>query len=355
MTGNESFLPPGTVFNLPEVITRLPEACHGDCAQLDHTSDALARQYLVDYFGDEERADRYLRQRISHFACICYPYSSSERAQSLTNLMIPVTIFDDTFSRPDTQEDLAAATALHDDWCAVFKGHRPPPHGNSAFLLVYNAIEAAAARMSEHLAARVRQAWSDMAASHLDEAVLRNNNIALSYEQYMEKRLTNVYGWWLTTHVEYAKGIDLGELSNHPEIMAVRRAAINHVTLVNDLYSFPKELDAKEAMMNAILVLMRRENLNLQQSIDKVVDNIHQAELDFISARDNILQGQQGQLSDIGAYLDGVGYVMTGNLRWSQMSTRYFGDDHDGARITSGPITITPKPTVHAPAPRAEV
>ncbi|KAL0932348.1 terpene synthase metal binding domain protein [Colletotrichum truncatum] len=262
--------------------------------------------------------------------------------------MIPVTLYDDTFSKPDIQESVTEATALHDRWVRVFNGECPPLEGNAAFVLVFRSTEAATAQMTEHLASRVRKAWRDMAASHLDEAVLRHNDITPDYQSYMDKRLTNVYGWWLTIHVEYAKGIDIGDLSEHPEILTARRAAINHITLVNDLYSFPKELDAKEAM-NAILVLMRREEYDLQGAVDKVVELIHHAEKEFESTRSDILQGHLGQKPDIKSYLDGIAHVMTGNLRWSQMSTRYFGDQHDGSFVASGQITITPKPTVHAP------
>jgi hypothetical protein len=141
-------------------------------------------------------------------------------------------------------------------------------------------------------------------------------------------------------------------MSKHPDILRARRASINHTTLVNDLYSFPKELDAKEAM-NAIPVLIRREDLDLQNAVNKVVQLIHQAENDFVSVREDILRGPLGQRLDIKSYLNGIEYIMTGNLRWSQMSTRYFGDQHDGSFITSGPITITPKLTVHTPASKA--
>ncbi|GAB1320619.1 Terpene synthase [Madurella fahalii] len=332
MAPNAFSIPTGTVFHLPPAITQLAEGCHENCLELDRLSDSIARPYLIEYFGDEERADRYLRQRISHFGCAGYPYAPRERAQNINNLMIPVTLFDDTFSKPGVQESIAAGKALHARWCDVFNGKRPDRPGNAAFFYVFETVEAAAAQMTPGLDRR---------------AVLRNNDITPALDQYMEKRLTNIYGWWLTTHVEYAKDIDIGELSSDPDILLARVAAINHITLVNDLYSFPKELDAKEAM-NAILVLMRRGGMGLQQAINKIVDLIHEAERNFIAQRDMILSGPLGKRPDIREYLDGVEYLMTGNLRWSQMSPRYFGDQHDGSFVLSGDITITPRLTLVA-------
>jgi hypothetical protein len=64
------------------------------------------------------------------------------------------------------------------------------------------------------------------------------------------------------------------DMSKHPNILRARWASINHTTLVNDLYSFPKELDAKEAV-NAIPVLIRREDLDLQNAVNKVVQLIY--------------------------------------------------------------------------------
>jgi len=351
MAPNAFSVPTGTVFYLPPVKTQLPEACNANCKHPDEVSDGIARPYLIEYFGDEERADRYLRQRIAHFGCICYPYAGPDRAQNVNNLMIPVTLYDDTFSKPGIQESITAGKALHDRWCDVFRGQRPPSgKDNAAFTFVYEAVEAAAAQMTPDLDRRVRQSWLDMADSHLDEAVLRNSGITPNMAEYLEKRLTNVYGWWLTIHVEYAKAIDLGSLAaTDPDILQARIASINHITLVNDLYSFPKELDAKEAM-NAILVLMRLEGYDLQSAVNKVVDLIQDAEKRFIDACARIRAGPLGEHADVREYLDGIAYLMTGNLRWSQLSPRYFGDQHDGSIVYEGSVTITPKPTCHTPA-----
>ncbi|WP_306358466.1 MULTISPECIES: terpene synthase family protein [unclassified Nocardia] len=336
-------------FHLPEIVTRLPHACHRDCAELDARSAAFARPYLRSYFGDVDRTERYLRQRIPHYGCLAYPDTLGDRTVDLVNLMMGVTIYDDTFSRPGIQFDSAATTRLHERWCQVFDGDRPPDEPAHRF--VHDVITAAEARMTPHLARRSRQAWREMADSHLAEAVRRQNGITLDPDRYMSERLTNVYGWWITTHVEYALGIDLGELAAAPEIRAVRARAIAHIALVNDLYSFAKELDLEEAM-NLILVLLHRDNLDLQDAVDTVVALIHQAEADFVADCDVVRAGPLGSRSEIRAYLDGIAYTMTGNLRWSQLSTRYHGDQHDGGLVTRGTISLTPRPTIYSPSRR---
>ncbi|WP_275106950.1 terpene synthase family protein [Nocardia terpenica] len=159
-----------------------------------------------------------------------------------------------------------------------------------------------------------------------------------------------VYGWWITTHIEYALGIDLGELSTAPQIITARTQAIEHIALVNDLYSFAKELDHNEAM-NLILVFLRRDHLTLQDAVDKLVHLTHEAETSFAQARDAILDGPLGTRADVRAYLYGAAHTMTGNLRWSQLSTRYHGDQHDGSRVASGTVLLTPRPTIYTALP----
>ncbi|SUD48398.1 Terpene synthase family, metal binding domain [Nocardia otitidiscaviarum] len=336
-----------TSFHLPEVVTRLPHGCHRDCADLDARSAEFARPYLRAYFGDADRTERYLQQRIPHYGCLAYPDTVGDRTFDLVNLMMGVTIYDDTFSKPGIRADRAATARLHERWCQVFDDDRPPE--GPAHRFVHDVMAAAAARMTPHLARRSRQAWRDMADSHLAEAVRRQDGVTLDPDRYMSERLTNVYGWWITTHVEYALGIDLGELADAPEIRTVRARAIAHIALVNDLYSFAKELDLEEAM-NLILVLLHRDGLTLQHAVDTLVELIHRAEADFVAARDAVRAGPLGSRADIRAYLDGIAYTMTGNLRWSQLSTRYHGDQHDGSLVTGGTISLTPRPTIYSPS-----
>ncbi|MGA4844326.1 terpene synthase family protein [Streptomyces sp. G45] len=336
---------PGRSFVLPEIVTRLPEDRHRDCRRLDARTASRARPLLRAYFGDERRAERYLRQRISHYGCLAFPQADAERGRVLGDLCLAVTLYDDTFSRPGIQERTAAAGQLCARWLEVFDGKAPSPE-HPAFTLVHRAVEAADALMPPHLAARARQAWRDMAHSHHAEAVDRNNRVTLDLDHYVERRLTNIYGWWLTTHVEFATGIDLGDLPATAQVMAARRAAIRHITLVNDLYSFPKELDAHEAM-NVLLTFMRHDRLPLQRAVDRTAELIHRQEAEFHRLRDGLLRGPLGRRADVRAYLHGIGYLMTGNLRWSQISTRYFGDEHDGRPVTSGTVVLPRRPTVH--------
>jgi hypothetical protein len=343
MTDYRPVLPVGTTYYLPEVVTHLPAACHPDCASLDRQCEDWARPYVLGYFGDEARADRYRRQGLSHYACGSYPKARADRIYNVGNLMISSTLFDDTFSKPEIQNSLDASKQLHAQWCNVFDGHRPDDD-SPAFLMVYDSIEAVAAQVSERLAGRALQAWRDITDTHLDVAIYQDTDEPLTFDFYLHKRRINFYGWWLFVYAEYAMGIDLSDLSSM-ELMAAQTYANNHMTLVNDLYSFPKELFADPGM-NAILVFLR-QGLGLQQAVDRVVQLIHQAEAEFINVRDEILLGSLGARSDVRAYLDALGYLINGNLRWSQITPRYHGDDHHGGSITSGTITLRPRPTAH--------
>ncbi|WP_171162114.1 terpene synthase family protein [Streptomyces sp. I05A-00742] len=340
-------IPAGTVFRIPEIRTSLPEACHPRCAELDERAHTFSRPYLVDYFGDEDRADRFLAQGHAHYACLGYPHVLEDRAQAVANSILPATLLDDTFSKPGLQGNLTALKEHHAQWSAVFAGERPPPEADAAYHFVYDSIEACAPYASTAVARRLRDGWQDAADAFLDEAVHRHHNHTTDLAAYAERRVRVHFRTWACALLEFSLGIDLGPLADHPLVRSAQHYAIWHLALANDCYSLVKELSAHEAT-NTIIELMRHDRLDLQTAVDKVAGLVHRTERDYVRVRDEI-RSTFGDRSDVAAYADGLGFFITGNLRIMQSSSRYHGLDHDGSRVLPGPVTITYMPTVHTP------
>ncbi|MFF0488393.1 terpene synthase family protein [Nocardia sp. NPDC004068] len=314
-------LPPGTSHRLPPIGTRLPDRCHRSCAELDRQSERWARPYLEKHFGDADIARRYLRRRPNHFACSAFPTMRGDRALDLTNLMIPVALCDETFRDPGVTENYGATKALHTRWSSVFAGREPPPSADPVFRMVFTAIEAAERQMTPHLARRARRAWREIADSHLDEAKRWPSATTVDLDRYLKARRTTALGWWLTTHLEYALGIDLCDLAVAPRLTALRRAVVHHLVLVRDLYFFaPEPADPHPA--NAVGALVRRGRMSVQAAVDRLAQVLDETEIGFLERRTDILAGDLGPRSDVRAYVDGLGHLMSGNLRWAQEVSR---------------------------------
>lgn len=330
----------GQSFLMPDVITDLREEVRSDCAELDADTNAWAWGRLLEYFGSEELAKRYERQRICHFACMVYPRSLPDRKANTHRSMMSIVVLDDTFSRPQIQASAEAAKGLHDRWWRLFDLKAPGP-GNPVFSIAWETIELTE-RQDPLLSAQLRLRWRELADSHYFEAIDRAKKHVRIYEDYIKERLTNIYGWWLTDTIEYQAGICLGDLTSSMPILEARLPAMRHVALVNDLYSFPKEIDHTEEK-NAILVWMTHDGYTLQGAVDRLVEEIHLAEAEYVQAREKILFSPLGKRQDVQTYLEGLEFLMTGNLRWSQLTTRYFGDNHDGSSVKAAQIWIEPK------------
>nr|BEK69099.1 hypothetical protein KPHV_63260 [Kitasatospora purpeofusca] len=338
-------IPAGTVFRIPEIRTSLPVVRHPRCAELDERAHAFSRPYLVGYFGDEDRADRFLDQGHAHYACLGYPRTLDDRAQALTDSILPATLLDDTFSKPGLQGDLAALEEHHARWSALFAGEPLPPGADPAYHFVHDSIEACAPYATPGVARRLREGWQDAADAFLDEAVHRHHNRTTDLDTYAERRVRVHFRKWACALLEFSLGIDLGPLADHPLVRVAEHHVIWHLALANDCYSLVKELSAHEAT-NTIIELMRHEGLNLQTAVDKVAGLVHQAEREYLRVREEI-RSTFGDDADITRYADALGFFITGNLHIMQTSSRYHGLDHDGSQVLPGPVAITHIPTVH--------
>ncbi|MFI5783373.1 terpene synthase family protein [Nocardia sp. NPDC051570] len=341
-------IPAGTVYHLPEIRTDLPEDCHPRCGELEEHANAFARPYLIAYFGDEDRADRYLGQGHPHYACTGFPRTLEDRVQALCDSILPATLLDDSFSKPGLQDNLSAAREHHARWSAIFAGEPPLPEADPEFFFVHEALQACTAHASPGLAVRLRAGWQDVADAFLEEAIRRHRNETLDLESYAERRVKVHFRQWMVAHLEFSLGIDLGALADHPLIRSAQNHTVWHVALTNDCHSLVKELSANEST-NAIIELIRHDRMDLQAAVDKVVALIHQAEQDYLQVRDDIRRNAIGDNADVIAFVDGLAFLASANLRWCQRTTRYHGLDHDGSQVLPGPVTIKYLPTVHTP------
>jgi hypothetical protein len=344
-------LHPGTRFEMPPVPMRLPLLAHPEHERIEEECARWARPYLVDYFGSEDLADRYVRQRMPYWACVCYPHMLDDRCVALPNIMIPAGICDDSFSRPGIQKDMTRSGELRRRWLAMLDGEPVDPEFHAGRFL-RDALAPAWPQMSPRLAARYRNTYRDVLASTVAETDAQGLDENPPFDAYMKLRLTNLFGYWATCQTEYGLGCDLSaELETDSRLAAARDLSINHMTLVNDLYSFPKEYEAGESL-NAMWILMRDEDLTLQQAVYRLVELIERTEETFSRTCAQVLDGPLAEHSAVPGYLRELGHLISGNLHYHGLTTRYHGDDAFGSGPQQpGTVTVKRLGTVHSPPP----
>ncbi|MFJ4618907.1 terpene synthase family protein [Streptomyces sp. NPDC088812] len=349
---------PGTPFEFPRIQKRLPLRAHPKHAQIEEECHRWARPHLVDHFGDEQLAERHVAQRMAYWACVCYPHMLDDRCFILPNIVIPAGICDDSFSGPGAHRDPERTEDLRRRWLGVLDDEPVAPDFPAGRML-YDALAPAWPQMPQTLADRYRAAFRDVVASSVVEADDRVHDGILPFDAYLELRLTDLFGRWATCQTEYALGCDLtAELATDATLAKARDLAVNHLTLVNDLFSVPagsrlpsspEECEAGEAM-NSLGLLMRTESLTLQQAADRLAELIAWTEDAFCRACADIVHRDGPVHPDVPRYLNELGHLISGNRHYRTLVARSRGDAvGEGRGKASGTVTLGRLGTVHTP------
>ncbi|KIL64403.1 hypothetical protein M378DRAFT_186710 [Amanita muscaria Koide BX008] len=153
------------------------------------------------------------------------------------------------------------------------------------------------------------------------EAELRERNIVLDVDSYIQHRRNNSGVYCCFSLAEYAQGTDLpDEVFNDPIFMQLHNSACDMICWHN----ISKGLDGN----NIVTVLMKEKGFHLQDAADFIGEYSLKLMKEFLSARDN--------LPSFGAFIDlqikrfvqGLECWIVGNLNWSFESQRYFGVKH---------------------------
>ncbi|EED79343.1 predicted protein [Postia placenta Mad-698-R] len=144
-----------------------------------------------------------------------------------------------------------------------------------------------------------------------------------SLEQYLSVRRVNV-----GMHA-YALDIRLSdEQLFHPLMREVEGIVSDHVGLVNDYYSFPKERLSNSDDTNIIRLLMDSEGVTYKQAAEIVRKKVGEKEKEFILAGEAVLRDPELSRSvNVHRWLTSMPYILGGNIAFHQTSGRYKTND----------------------------
>ncbi|KAK5991479.1 Microbial Terpene synthase-like protein 1 [Cladobotryum mycophilum] len=165
----------------------------------------------------------------------------------------------------------------------------------------------------------------------------------MEHTSFKQSNGLNLFGFCSLTLSELALGINLEEelheeeLHDGSDLASARNCAIDHWIMINDLYSFPKEVESGEKI-NYVFVLMDQHGLSLQEALDRVAGLAVGIEAKFLALQDRILAGPLGRNSGISTYLNDLGHSIAANFLYHRKANRYHGTTLD-VPITDGGTT----------------
>ncbi|KAF9891216.1 hypothetical protein FE257_004780 [Aspergillus nanangensis] len=333
----------GTTYQLPKIPISLPLECHPDLERREPDFNAWARPYLRNHFGESvdhcPQTDGVLTEREILWGAMVYPHCLPERFFALEIAMIWLTVMDDVFTARTVQTDKTSRVALAQRLSSVFDGSVPPE--SSLERMFVAGMDLTHQHPSVDVQSRIVRRFQElleMLGTESDETITTFNNM----DSYLEYRRVNLFGIILLTLTEWAVGIDVGDIiDGDHNLQTARDLVINHMILVNDIFSFPKEQQHGETM-NSVWFLVGQQDLSLQESLDKIAQLAIETEARFLAIRDQILAGPLGQHPDVPKYLREIGHAIPGNSRYHRQSSRYFGATRELPDADPGPTVSEP-------------
>ncbi|WP_405605107.1 terpene synthase family protein [Streptomyces sp. NBC_01410] len=338
-----------TEFFLPELPRLLPVAYHPKAAQIEFRSNGWVRRQLGGCFAREEDLLFFLRQRNGLYGPLTVPEADEQRALDVTDWYQYVTLIDSSAS------DRSALGADEADARAMFAGIMADFHGGQGGSEAFPYARAGKdlwRRISPGLSPAQIRRFTDSLEAFLrgcaTEIGFKLKARVPDYETCMAVRMDSFGCDFIRLMTEYAVEVDM--TADESLLRDVHTYGMQQMIIVNDLLSWRKE-HAQEDKMTLVRVLVEREGLGLQQSVDRLCRLVEYQERAYLAARDRLRHGPHGSRADIRAYLRGLDHVIGGSQEFEYLTPRYFGDGYVWDGSTSGWISLTAPVTRLRPRP----
>lgn len=147
----------------------------------------------------------------------------------------------------------------------------------------------------------------------------------LDERTYIHHRIKSIGAKITFFSIEYSLGINL-EKDILESLNVLHDTAANIIILVNDLFSYRKEIYEKKYNPNMIDIFRNKNKLSLQSSIDTLVLDIKEKYSIFKKLCDEIFILYSDN-ENLKKYVDSLYILIIGNLKWSCKTPRYHGKD----------------------------
>ncbi|EMD33350.1 hypothetical protein CERSUDRAFT_108146 [Gelatoporia subvermispora B] len=179
------------------------------------------------------------------------------------------------------------------------------------------------------------QGCTDYVGAVAAEAGLRANDVLLDMDTYMVMRRANSGVPFCMSVSSFILGGDLPrEVYEEASFKGMYVAATDMVCVANDLYSFYKEHVGGHRTNNILYVLMKENNVNLQEASDMIGTRFGELMDSFLENKAKMPSWGEDVDRDIAATIKCMEDWVIGNLQWSFETKRYFGDMRGEVRRT---------------------
>ncbi|MFM0069130.1 terpene synthase family protein [Paraburkholderia aspalathi] len=311
--------------HVPAVTCSGPLRIHTDYPVIDERNANWVRKFLP--FPDEEARLRFLGHRYSMLDTMMFPSGSGERIWQISCVTSMFFAIDDlSLLQQVLPGDIASGLADEHPYSRAFSD-------------IWGILSRSMPTTLYRRYSRHWQLWFD---SVLRENELKEQGKILDMDAYLALRRANVGALTYMIFAEYLHDLDFSDYADDPDLMRAQQAVEEYCLLVNDLYSYRKECSAGQGF-NILASLTRLHGLSMQQAVDVVCARISAAD-QLRKELCDLLYDRYSSLFDteqLQTYLNTLGTICAGVLRWTLESPRYECDDYRWEWKRTREITVS--------------
>ncbi|KAH7322523.1 Aristolochene synthase from penicillium Roqueforti [Stachybotrys elegans] len=275
-------------------------------------------------FQNEEERRTFVKAGFSKVTCLYFPLAEDDRIHFGCRLLTVLFLIDDVLEHMS----FADGEALNNRLIDLSRGDCLPDRSIPAEYIIYDLWESMRA-FDKELADEVLEPTFTFMRAQTDRARLHINELG----QYLRYRERDVGKALLSALMRYTMALKL----NKTELASLRPLEENcskHISIVNDIYSYEKELIASQTghkegsvLCTAVKVVADETSLSVQATKRILWPMVREWELVHDEMVRELLRGISGESAvTIKRYTEGLRHQMSGNELWSRTTPRYI--DH---------------------------
>ncbi len=300
-------------------------ARHAQAYAHAQSSEERAMLYGLIDGSDEDDDTRRFRAFVELDAFV-YPYASLERLGVVGGFNQWLYFLDDQYDdHPECHDDLEAIRSIMQRGVDLLSGAplqvKPTP------------FERYTRAYRRELAALMPPGFFERFVDNVKRYLFEGSLLGLGYwlrretlplDQYIELRALDSGVYPVIDCVELAADLRLpSELLETPELRDMVHAAVRHVALANDVFSFEKETLQNGSTVNLVHVLRVRENRSIESAAQRAADIVNGYAKSFLRLEQRLPRCEPALERQRAAYVNGMKTWMRGNVDFSLQSQRF--------------------------------
>ncbi|KAI9794983.1 MAG: carbonyl reductase (NADPH-dependent) ari1 [Peltula sp. TS41687] len=310
---------PATASACSPIPSNFKPICH---PRVDEVSKEVDDYYLQHWdFKDDKARKKFLDAGFSRVTCLYFPEALDDRIHFACRLLTVLFLIDDLLEDMSFEE----GSAYNEKLIPISRGDVLPNREIPVEYIIYDLWESMR-QCDRKLADEILEPVFLFMRAQTDKTRVGIRELG-SYLQYRERDVGKAL---LSALMRFSMGLSMTE-KELGSVKDVDQNCAKHISVINDIYSWEKELRASKvghkegsALCSSVEVMAQEASISIEASKRVLFSLCREWELchrQLEAERLNSI-GEEHRV-EVSKYIKGLEYQMSGNELWSQTTLRY--------------------------------